>query len=206
MTGNFRVPLSPMRFTVGAFSNGNELTMVNQPFNGPTIDIGGSSFTPADVGTLTSKTSFASTAPYVGVGFDFEVFGKAGINLDFGVLWQGDPSVSMQSDGLAASLPAFQAALEAERLQLEDDMSDFKAGLSSRWGLSTTFSQPRLSSQLTKLFPLAGTSYEGWRAGIFLRADAAISGSPLRFLSPVIARPADPSRSPYSHRCRGSRS
>ena len=127
LTGNLRVPLSPMRFTVGAFSNGNEFAMVNQPFSGPAVDIGGSSFTPADVGVLTSKTTFSSTAPYVGVGFDFEVFGKAGINLDFGVLWQGDPTVTMQADGLASGLPAFQTALEAERQQLEDDMSDFKA-------------------------------------------------------------------------------
>ncbi len=127
LTGNLRVPASPLRLTVGAFSNGNELRMISQDSGGSNYDIGGSAFTPADVGTLTSTTSFASTAPYLGVGFDFELFGKAGLNLDFGVLWQGEPTVTMQSDGAAANQPAFQSALENERLELEDDMSDFKA-------------------------------------------------------------------------------
>ena len=126
LTGNFRVPLSPMRFTVGAYSNGNEYEFVSQN-TGTNFDIGGSTFTPADVGTLVGNTSFASTAPYLGVGFDFELFGKAGLNLDFGVLWQGDPEVTLTADGLAAGLPAFQTALEAERLELQDDVSDYKA-------------------------------------------------------------------------------
>ncbi|MDH3266632.1 MAG: hypothetical protein OEM25_06680, partial [Gammaproteobacteria bacterium] len=68
-----------------------------------------------------------STAPYLGVGYDFEIFGKVGLNFDFGVLWQGEPSVSMQADGLAAGVQVFQDALEAERMELEDEMSDFKA-------------------------------------------------------------------------------
>lgn len=127
LTGNLKFPLSPMRLTVGAFSNANELQLQSQPFGTGTIDVGGSSFTAADIGTIRSTTSFDDTAPYLGIGFDFEVFGKAGLNLDFGVLWQGDPYVAMTADGLAASQPAFQAALEAERLELEDDLSDAKA-------------------------------------------------------------------------------
>ena len=33
----------------------------------------------------------------------------------------------MQADGLASGVQLFQDALEAERLELEDEMSDFKA-------------------------------------------------------------------------------
>lgn len=127
LTGNFKFPLSPMRLTIGAYSNANELSLVSVDTGGANIELGGSTFTSADIGTLSSTTSFADTAPYLGIGFDFEVFGKTGLNLDFGVLWQGEPSVAMTADGLAASQPAFQAALEAERLELEDDMSDYKA-------------------------------------------------------------------------------
>jgi len=43
------------------------------------------------------------------------------------VLWQGAPTVTMNSTGLLANDPTFQAALETERLELEDDMSNFKA-------------------------------------------------------------------------------
>jgi len=43
------------------------------------------------------------------------------------VLWQGEPDVTLDASGLLSLDPGFQAALEAERLELEDDMSDFKA-------------------------------------------------------------------------------
>lgn len=126
-TGNFRFPLSPFRVTAGAFSNGNEFRMMSADTGGASFDIGGSTFSSADVGTLQSVTSFADTAPYLGVGYDFEILGKVGLNFDFGVLWQGDPSVSLEADGLAAGSQVFQDALETERLELEDEMSDFKA-------------------------------------------------------------------------------
>lgn len=124
-TGNLHFPLSPMRLTLGAFANGNELTMLND--EGADVDIGGITYPGAAVGTLTGTTSFEGTSPYVGIGFDFSLAGKVGMNLDLGVLLQGEPEVTLQSDGLLASDPLFQASLEAERQQLEDEMNDFKA-------------------------------------------------------------------------------
>lgn len=131
VTGNFKFPLSPFRFTIGAFSNGNELNMISQDTLGMDFVINGNSFSSADVGALRSTTSFGSTAPYAGVGFDFELFGKAGLNLDFGVLWQGEPTVTLEATGLDSAPAPIQAllvpAIEAERLELEDEMSNLKA-------------------------------------------------------------------------------
>ena len=131
LTGNFKFPASPFRLTLGAYSNGNEIQLVSQDTGGADFNIGGGSFSPDDVGVLHSVTSFGSTAPYAGVGFDFEVFGKAGLNLDFGVLWQGEPSVTLEASGFDAAPPLVQdvlgPALELERQALEDDMSDYKA-------------------------------------------------------------------------------
>lgn len=130
LTGNFKFPLSPLRFTVGAFSNGNELQLASSETAG-LVDIGGTSFDLGTVGRVQGTTSFDSTAPYAGVGFDFEVFGKAGINLDFGVLWQGDPNVALGVSNFDSLSPVEQAlltpALEAERAEIEDDVSDYKA-------------------------------------------------------------------------------
>lgn len=122
LTGNFKIPLSPFRFTLGAFSNGNEMQMSSvDPLDGSWGNAAG----------LTSVTSFSSTSPYAGVGFDFEVFGKAGLNLDFGVLWQGDPNVTLDITNFDNLSPAEQALiaprLEQERLEIEDDFSDLKA-------------------------------------------------------------------------------
>jgi hypothetical protein len=131
LTGNFRFPLSPFRVTAGAYSNGNELQLVSQDTGGQNITIGGIEFSSDDVGSLYSTTSFEDIAPYVGVGYDFELFGKVGLNLDFGVLWQGEPMVSLDATGLETAPPFVQLilepALEIERLALEDEISDYKA-------------------------------------------------------------------------------
>lgn len=124
-TANLRFPLSPFRLTGGLFSNGNELLLTSTADG--TYEIGGVDFNAADVGTLSSVTSFSGTAPYLGVGYDFTVLGRVGLNLDLGVLWQGDPEVAMTADGVLASDPIFQSALEAERQELDDEISDYKA-------------------------------------------------------------------------------
>jgi hypothetical protein len=125
VTGNFRFPLSPFRLTGGLYSNGNEFNAVSAD-NGAIILIGGDPY-PADaVGTLSASAAFDSTSPYFGVGFDFTVFGKVGMNLDFGVLLQGSPQVSMATDGLLAGDPTFEASLDAERAELEDELNDYK--------------------------------------------------------------------------------
>lgn len=125
-TANFRFPLSPFRVTAGLYQNGNELQLQSQAPAG-TYNIGGIEFDAADVGTLSSVSSFDGTAPYLGVGYDFTVLGRVGLNLDFGVLWQGEADVSLTADGVLASDPIFQDALEVERQELEDEVSDYKA-------------------------------------------------------------------------------
>ena len=131
LTGNFKFPLSPFRFTVGAYSNGNELQLLSQDTNGGSYEIGGIPFDAGNIGSLRSTTSFGSTAPYAGFGFDFELFAKAGLNLDFGVLWQDAPTVSLEATNWENLSPVEQAilgaAMEIERAELEDEMSDFKA-------------------------------------------------------------------------------
>jgi hypothetical protein len=124
-TVNFHFPKSPMRLTFGAYANGNQLDLVGQPT--PTVEIGGNTYTAAEVGTLNSTSTFPGTAPYVGIGLDFRLFGKVGLNFDFGLLWQGEPEVSLLADGTLAGDPDFQSALERERLELEQEVSDLKA-------------------------------------------------------------------------------
>ena len=126
VTGNLRFPLSPFRLSGGLYSNGNEFNAVSGD-NGAIIFIGGDPY-PADaVGTLSAGAAFDSTSPYVGVGFDFTVLGKVGLILDFGMLWQGSPQVSMSADGPLAGIPMFEASMDAERAELEDQLSDYKA-------------------------------------------------------------------------------
>jgi len=122
---SFRFPLSPMRMTAGVYSNGNEILLTSE--DAPTFDIGGNTYPGAAVGTLTSSTTFEEISPYLGVGFDFDLFDKVGMSLDFGVLWQGDPGVTLEADGILGSDPLFLDALETERQELESEMEDYKA-------------------------------------------------------------------------------
>ena len=131
-TANFRFPLSPFRMTVGGFSNGNEVQMASLPTSSYLIGNNPFPYSPTEVGTLRSTASFDGVSPYIGAGFDFEVVGRLGLALDFGVLWQGEPSVTLTSDGTLATDPGlagdlFRTALETERQQLESEVEDMKA-------------------------------------------------------------------------------
>lgn len=126
-TANFRFPLSPFRMTFGAYSNENEIQLNSLPAGSYLIGNNPIPYTAADVGTVSSTVSFDKVSPYLGAGFDFNVAGRLGLALDFGVLWQGSPIVAFTADGLLASDPAFIAELENERLQLENELNDFKA-------------------------------------------------------------------------------
>ena len=123
-TANFRMPLSPFRVTAGVFNNGNELRLVSRE-TGP-VDVGGTVFTSDEVGTMRAVTTFEDVAPYAGIGFDFGLFGKVGLNLDLGVMYQGEPEIVLFSDGLLAEDPAFRDALENERVELQDEVDRYK--------------------------------------------------------------------------------
>ncbi len=124
-TANFRFPLSPFRISVGAFSNSNRIDLVSN--DATSVEIGGIVYTANEVGTLRSETTWASTSPYVGAGFDFEVANRVGLSLDFGVLWQGDPDVTLTADGLLANDAVFLSSLESERSELIDEVDALKA-------------------------------------------------------------------------------
>jgi len=127
LTGNFRFPLSPFRLTVGAYQNNNEVQLVSQDAASYLIGTNPIPYAPADVGTLRATAGFDSISPYVGAGFDFDILDRLGLSLDFGVLWQGEPTVSMTADGLLGSDPAFLADLNAEIAELQNEVDSLKA-------------------------------------------------------------------------------
>lgn len=137
LTGNLRFPLSPFRLTVGIFQNSNEIELVST--DATSFDIGGTTFTPADVGTLSSTVTFEGTAPYLGIGFDFELVNRLGLTLDMGVLWQGEPDVSLSANGLLANDPTFLSLLDAERDELSDEFDSYKAYPVISLGLNFNF-------------------------------------------------------------------
>lgn len=136
-TANLRFPLSPVRLSAGAFRNDNEFVMESREAD--EYVVGGRTYTGDEVGQLSSTSDFDSPAPYVGLGFDFELADRVGLNLDLGVLFQGDPTVTLTSDGSLSDEPEFQQRLEDERRELEREAEDFKAWPVISLGLQFNF-------------------------------------------------------------------
>lgn len=115
------------RLTGGWFVNDNAIDATGRPGAGDTYDIGGVSFTSAEVGNLTADVDFGSSAPYLGLGWNFGGNdGGLGVSLDLGVLFQDSPDITLASRGGSLSdEPALQQALRDEERELEDDVDEY---------------------------------------------------------------------------------
>lgn len=112
------------RFTGGVVYNDNELNLTGKP-TGTNYIINGQSYTAGQVGSLTGKLTFNSTAPYLGLGWGNRPGGRLGLSADIGVLYQGSPKLLLNATG-ALSDPALASDLEQERRSAEEDLSDFE--------------------------------------------------------------------------------
>ena len=119
-TLNARIPATPIRFSAGLVSNGNEGNFLGNATG--TYDIGGQVFDASDVGDLRGRATFEDLAPYAGMGLDFRLIDRVGLHFDAGVMYQGDPSLALTANGSLAGDPNFQSALETERVELEEEL------------------------------------------------------------------------------------
>lgn len=91
------------------------------------VEIGGASFTPAQVGTLSGRIKLSDTAPFVGIGYDDAFYrdGRWGFRGVVGVAWSQQPQVGLTSSGGSLSNdPAFRARLEQEAREIQEDAED----------------------------------------------------------------------------------
>ncbi len=114
---------SPFYVSAGLYANGNKINATADP--AAQTDIGGLPFTPEQIGTLSARAKFKSTAPYLGLGFRWGA-GPVSLNLEAGAYFQGSPTVTLTSNGTLASQPVYQQALERERQDLQNDVDDLK--------------------------------------------------------------------------------
>ena len=113
----------PFRLSAGVLHNKNGLDGSSHPSGNVTI--GNHTYTPAQVGVLTTTVGFKETAPYLGVGWDWSRKRKHfGMSLDLGILDQGSPLVALRGSGTLLGDPAFQADIVREEAELRDSLSD----------------------------------------------------------------------------------
>jgi hypothetical protein len=114
---------SALRLSVGFLKNDNALELVSRPTGNVTV--GDTSYTPAQVGTLTGRMHFDDTATFAGVGWDWSRDARVfGMSFDLGVVDQGAPVVTLQGNGTLLGNPAFEQDINAEEAELADAASD----------------------------------------------------------------------------------
>jgi len=114
------------RATAGLMVNNNELEMTAK--SAVSYDVGGTTYTPAEIGTFGGVVNFNDIAPYAGIGWGNSV--EKGQHLTFaidvGVLMQGSANVDFTaSGGTLSSDPTLLADLATEEAQLEDSLDDY---------------------------------------------------------------------------------
>lgn len=114
------------RASAGVLFNNNKLDMTAK--SATSYDIGGTTYTPAQIGTFGGSVNFDDMAPYVGIGWGnaVEQGQRLTFAIDVGVLMQGKPKVDFTSTGgTLSSDPTFQSNLAAEEQQLQDSLNDY---------------------------------------------------------------------------------
>lgn len=91
-------------------------------------EVGGTLYTPSEIGTLSGDAEIDGVAPYVGIGWGnpMDPDKRWGFYCDLGVAFTESPDVSLTANGTLASDPTFQANLAKERKDIEDDLEPFK--------------------------------------------------------------------------------
>lgn len=90
------------------------------------VDIGGRTFTPDEIGTLTGVLGSEGRAPYLLVGFGKHTSSGFGLSLDVGAAFIGDPDVTLDAQGGTFSDEAeLDARLDQEAQNFEDDMKGY---------------------------------------------------------------------------------
>jgi len=114
------------RISGGIISMDHEFDLDGRPTANE--QIGDTSYTPAEIGTLSGSVEVDDVAPYVGIGWGNPLTHNErwGFTCDFGVAFTNSPDVALSANGSLASNPAFQADMAKERDEMEDDLDSFK--------------------------------------------------------------------------------
>lgn len=114
------------RITGGVVVNESDVDLEAEAAN--SLEIGGTTYTSAEIASLAGNLSFHSVAPYVGIGWGnpFTSNKRWGFTVDLGVAFTGPADLDLSATGPLAADPAFLADLERERQDVEEDLDDFR--------------------------------------------------------------------------------
>lgn len=112
----------------GVLINGNNLDTDTTLISGLSYEIGGTTYTADNIGTLTGEIDYNTLAPYIGIGWGNPLRKDSNWTffVDLGVAYQGAADVELTATGVLATDPTFLSDLQQEEDDLEDDLENFK--------------------------------------------------------------------------------
>jgi hypothetical protein len=120
---DFHPTKGAFRLSVGALQNDNSIVAQSNPTQ--SFNVGGTTYTAAEVGTLRGAIVFDSFAPYAGLGWDWMRDRAFGVSFDLGLVSQGAPTVRLSATGPILGDPQFQSDLATEQRELQGSLDDF---------------------------------------------------------------------------------
>ena len=137
------------RLTAGFASNGNQINLAGIASPGSTYEVGSCTYEsdPADPLRIDGTVEFASTAPYVGIGWGGHMASAPGffMTFDLGVLMSGSPDTQIEGRGSArntnaaeiaqcgpttyqdvSGTPQFQQAVQDAEDEVNEDTKDYE--------------------------------------------------------------------------------
>jgi len=114
--------LGGFRVSGGVRVNGNSVDLTAQLSQ--TVNLGGTAYSPSQVGRLSGSADFNRFAPYLGVGWQGAVMGgRMLVGLDLGALYQGKPDVRLTS---SIATPGLADDLAREARVIEDELGGLR--------------------------------------------------------------------------------
>ena len=130
-----------LRVSAGVFVNQDSIDLKAVPHG--SYQVGSTTVTSAQAGTISGEIKYPAAAPYVGIGWGNagknHLLSDLGVQFDLGVMFKGKPDVKLSSDGTLRDDPTFKAALESERREIEDKVEHVRYYPVLRLGLCYNF-------------------------------------------------------------------
>ena len=115
--------VGPLRLSGGGVFSPDDIVLAGE-ITGP-VDINGTVYTPAQIGTLTGTIFTNELSPYAGIGLGNPGRSKFGFFLDLGVAFHGTPGFTLTAvGGSANNLLQFKSDLAAEKQSVLADLSN----------------------------------------------------------------------------------
>ena len=116
MAGGFRV-------SAGVILNNHDINSSVTPAKDKSYDIGGTSYSGAELGTLDAKADFNQVAPYVGIGYNgvWRTYDRLSFTCELGVMFWGAPDVSLSATH-ENLVPGLKESLNKEASDLESQL------------------------------------------------------------------------------------